>query len=196
MNRKPDRARLAGNGAGHALADPPEGIGGELVPPGGIELLDSTLQAEGALLNQVEQFQTFALIFLGNADHKTKVRLHHPLFGAATDPQETALCRGEFSILELTGTVFGEGHHGLHLIAQLDFFSWGEEWNSADGGEIPTDGVAAAPALRLQRLGSCGHLGCCGSELTFLRTERMSKCFQQPFRFRTANRNISDLRKI
>jgi hypothetical protein len=50
--------------------------------------------------------------------------------------------------------------------------------------------------LRLQRLGSCGHLGCCGSEMTFLRTERMSKCFQQPFRFRTANRNISDLRKI
>ena len=90
MNGKPDGARLAGNGAGHALADPPEGISGELIAPGWIEFLHSTLKTEGALLNQVKQLQALALIFLGNADHQTEVGLHHALFGAATDPQKTA----------------------------------------------------------------------------------------------------------
>jgi hypothetical protein len=42
--------------------------------------------------------------------------------------------------------LFDKPHHGLHLIAQFNLFCRREQGHTADGGEIPTNGVAAAPA--------------------------------------------------
>ena len=43
MHRQTDRSRLAGDCPGHALADPPEGIGRKFIAPGGIKFLDRPL---------------------------------------------------------------------------------------------------------------------------------------------------------
>jgi hypothetical protein len=98
-----------------------KGIGGELVAPGGVELLDGPLQAQGTLLNQVEQLQPLALIFLGNADDKTQVGFHHPLLGAAADANQLFL-----TIAVVFAPIFlHQSHHHLHLIAEFDLLGWG-----------------------------------------------------------------------
>src|SRR6266542_6345001 len=56
VHGQPDRARLVGHRAADRLADPPGGVCRELEALGVVELLDSTDQAEVALLDQVEEW--------------------------------------------------------------------------------------------------------------------------------------------
>ena len=46
MHRQSNRARLASDRSGHALANPPEGIGRKLITTGGIKFLNSPLQSQ------------------------------------------------------------------------------------------------------------------------------------------------------
>src|SRR5437868_2132755 len=55
VNRLPDRAALCRERALHRLADPPDGVGGELAATAPVELLDRAGQAERALLDQIEK---------------------------------------------------------------------------------------------------------------------------------------------
>ena len=63
------------------LTDPPGGVGRELVALAVVELLGGTYQAEGALLDQVEERQALVAVVLRNGDHKAEVALHHLLLG-------------------------------------------------------------------------------------------------------------------
>ena len=84
-----DRAGLVSQGTRDRLADPPGRIGGELEALAVVELLRSTHQTQGSLLDQVEERQSLVAVVLGDRHHKAQVRLHHLLLGvevAALDP--------------------------------------------------------------------------------------------------------------
>src|SRR5919204_6740309 len=55
VHRHADRPRVVRDGALHRLADPPRGVRRELVAAAPVELLDRAVQAERALLDQVQE---------------------------------------------------------------------------------------------------------------------------------------------
>src|SRR5690606_39626475 len=67
----------------NGLANPPGGIGGELVTATVFELVHGLHQADVAFLDQVEELQATVGVFLGNGNHQTQVGFHHFLLGAA-----------------------------------------------------------------------------------------------------------------
>ena len=81
VDRNADGPRLIGDGPGDGLADPPGGIGRELVTllPG--ELLDRLHQSDVPFLNQVEKLESLVCVLLGDRNDQTKVRLHQSLLG-------------------------------------------------------------------------------------------------------------------
>ena len=71
--------RLVRDRALARLADPPGGVGRELEPAPPVELLHRAVEADDAVLDQVEQGQVVALVALGDRDHEAEVRVDHPL---------------------------------------------------------------------------------------------------------------------
>ena len=55
VDRDADGSRLVGDGAGDGLPNPPGRIGGELVAPAILELVDGAHEAEVALLDEIEE---------------------------------------------------------------------------------------------------------------------------------------------
>ena len=85
----PDRARLVSERTGDRLADPPGRVGRELEALAVVELLRRADEADGALLDQVEERQPLVAVVLGDRDDQPQVRLDHLLLGverAALDP--------------------------------------------------------------------------------------------------------------
>ncbi len=83
MHRNPDGAGLVGDGAGDRLANPPGGVGGELVATAVFELVHGFHQADVAFLDQVQELQAAVGVFLGDGDHQAQVGLDHFFLGAA-----------------------------------------------------------------------------------------------------------------
>ena len=83
MHGDADGARLVGNRARDRLADPPGGVGRELVAAAVLELVDRLHQADVAFLDQVEELQAAVGVFLGDGDDEAQVRLHHFLLRLA-----------------------------------------------------------------------------------------------------------------
>src|SRR4029077_11402317 len=84
-----DRARMVRDRALHRLADPPGRVRRELVAATPIELLDRAVQAERALLNQVEERGAKTAVALRDRDNEPQVRLDHLPLGnqvTALDP--------------------------------------------------------------------------------------------------------------
>ena len=65
------------DGALHRLADPPGRVGRELVAAAPVELLDRAVEAERALLDQVEERHAEAAVALGDRHDEAQVRLDH-----------------------------------------------------------------------------------------------------------------------
>jgi len=70
-----DRARLVRNRTGDGLADPPGGVGGKLVAPLVLELVDGLHEADVALLDEVQELEPPVRVFLGDAHDETQVGL-------------------------------------------------------------------------------------------------------------------------
>ena len=83
MHRNPDGTGLVRDGAGNGLANPPGGVGGELVATAVFELIHGLHQADVAFLNQVQELQATVGIFLGDGNHQSQVGLDHFFLGAA-----------------------------------------------------------------------------------------------------------------
>ena len=81
------------------------------------------------------------------AYNQAEVGFHHPFLGPSTNAKQSALLTGQFVVFKSFGTVFRQRHHRLDLIAQFDFFGRGQQWNTADGGQVPADWITAATAL-------------------------------------------------
>ena len=97
VEREADRPRLVRNRALDRLADPPVGIGRELVAEPPVELLDRAVQAERALLSgRGRERNAEAAIAVGDRDDEAQVRVDHLLL-AARSPLSTRLARGTSS---------------------------------------------------------------------------------------------------
>ena len=81
VNRNPDRPALVRDRARDGLANPPGGVGRELVAAAVVELLDRADEAERALLDQIQERQATAEIALGDGDDEAQVGLDHLLLG-------------------------------------------------------------------------------------------------------------------
>src|SRR3990172_12273589 len=81
MNRDANSAAVMGNGAGDGLADPPRGISGEAEASLHFELAHRFHQPKVAFLNQVQEGDAPANVFLSNADHQARIGLDQMLAG-------------------------------------------------------------------------------------------------------------------
>ena len=153
-----DGAGLVGDGAGDGLANPPGGVGGELVALGVVELLHGLDQAQVALLDQVQEQHTAAHIALGDGHHQAEVGLSQLLLGLFTgldllfqlrqlvlrDGVSTLLLRLRQTLLRLAAG----GHDG----GQLHLLIGGEQRDLADLLEVHTHRVVDVEAVH-QRVG-------------------------------------------
>ncbi len=73
MHRDADGAGLVGDGAGDGLADPPGGVGRELVAALVLELVDGLHQADVAFLDQVQELQAAVRVLLRDGDDEAEV---------------------------------------------------------------------------------------------------------------------------
>ena len=83
MHRDTNGAGLVSDGASDGLANPPCGVGGELVSAAVFELVDSLHQADVTFLYEIEELQAAVGIFFGDGNNKTQVSLYHFLLGTA-----------------------------------------------------------------------------------------------------------------
>ena len=81
-----DGARLVGDGPRDGLADPPGGVGRELVALAVVELLDRPDEPEVALLDEVEEGEPAAHVALGDRDHEAQVGLDEDGLGGHVAP--------------------------------------------------------------------------------------------------------------
>ena len=88
VHRDADRARLICDGSSDGLADPPRGVGRELVAPSVLELLDRLHEAHVALLNEIEEREASVRVLLGNGDHQAEVGFDHLGLGLQRLPLE------------------------------------------------------------------------------------------------------------
>src|SRR5215468_1600363 len=75
VNGHTDGARLVRDGARDGLANPPGGVGGELVAAAPVELVGASHESEIALLDQVQKLKAMLGVFLGDGDDQAKVGL-------------------------------------------------------------------------------------------------------------------------
>ena len=81
MDRNADGAGLVRHSPGDGLANPPGGVGGELVALGVVEFLHGLQKAHVALLDQIQQLHAPAQVVLGHGDYQAEIGFHHAFFG-------------------------------------------------------------------------------------------------------------------
>ena len=81
MDRDPDGPGLVRDGPGDGLADPPGGIGTELIALPVIKFFHCLDQSQIPLLDQIQELHAAAHIPFGDADHQTEVGLCQTLLG-------------------------------------------------------------------------------------------------------------------
>ena len=79
VHRHADRGALVGDRPLAGLTDPPRGVRGELVALAPVELLDCAVEADDAVLDQVEERHTVAAVLLRDRDDEAQVRVDHAL---------------------------------------------------------------------------------------------------------------------
>ena len=108
---------------------------------GGVVFLHGAGEAEGALLNEIQQIQALVLIALGQIHHQPQVGRDHLGFGPLTEAHGAAL-----EIIEDAGRALAPGcaatllqcSHGLHFAAQSELLLGGEQLMAANFTEIGT----------------------------------------------------------
>ena len=160
VDRDADRAGLVGDGAGGGLADPPGGVGGELVAAAVLELLDRLHEAGVALLDEVQEREAAVHVLLHDRDDEAQVRLDH-LGAGGVALVEGGAERGELGaqhvvhrradeLVErhaLAGGALGLAEEGERLVGEVD----GREAAALDGidrGELLLDRRLDALVLR------------------------------------------------
>ena len=126
VHRHADRAALVGQRAGDGLADPPGGVGRELVAAAVVELLDRAHEADRALLDQVEERQALLAVVLRDRDDEPDVGLDHVALGAHVA--------------------------ALDALGQLDLLRRGEQLGAADVAQEALQRVAREHLDRVHRL--------------------------------------------
>ena len=81
MDRDADEARLIGDGAGHRLPDPPQGVSGKLEAAAMVEFFHGFHQPDVSLLDEVGQGDAAVGVFLGHGDDQAQVGCGHSVAG-------------------------------------------------------------------------------------------------------------------
>ena len=123
MHRDADGAGLVGDGAGDGLANPPGGVGRELVAAAVLELVDGLHEADVALLNEVEELEAAVGVLFGDGDDEAQVGFDQLALGLLG--VHVALDHFALGALEL-----GDGDAGVGF----DFFEIDAGSFSAGGG--------------------------------------------------------------
>src|SRR5580765_1298631 len=128
-----DRARVIRDGALHRLADPPGGVGRELVAAAPVELLDRAVESERSLLDQIQERHAETAVALRDRHDQAQVRLDHAALRALVA--------------------------ALDRLREDDLLVGGQQLVTADVGEEELQAVGRAPDLvdlevdlRLRRL--------------------------------------------
>ena len=142
--READEAGLLVEGPADGLADPEGGVGGELEALAPVELVDGVLEAEVALLDEVEQLHARGKgVAPGHADDQAEVGPDEPVLGVgggADRPLQLAAA--------LTGVERRLGIAALlDDLGQLTLFEGGEQRHQADFVEVLADRVAHVGVL-------------------------------------------------
>src|ERR1700733_1191376 len=108
VHRNTDGPGLIGNGTRNRLANPPGGVGRELVTTTVFELIDRLHQPDVAFLDQIEELQATVGVLLGNRNDESQVSLDQLALGLLG--VHIALDHLALGALEL-----GDGNTGLLL---------------------------------------------------------------------------------
>ena len=148
MYGQPDHACRVRDAALDRLADPPRRVGRELEALAPVELVDGVDEAEVALLHDVEQRQTRALVLLRDRDDEPQVRVHELAV------RLLALTDGTTELAPLGGRELLRGLElgarldaGLDRLREPDLVVLGEEVVAADVLEVQADEVFVVTVL-------------------------------------------------
>ena len=136
--RDADEAGLLVERTTDGLADPERGVGGELEATAPVELVDGVLEAQVALLDEVEEIHALREgVATGDRDHEAKVRADEPILGL-----------GGFAHLALQRHAALAGVELLLCFAacfddarQLALVFGGQQGDLADVVQVETNGV-------------------------------------------------------
>ena len=81
IDRQAHQPRLLVDRAAQRLLDPQRRVGRELEALAVVELLGRAHEADGPLLDEVEEGEALALVALGDRDHQPQIGAHHALLG-------------------------------------------------------------------------------------------------------------------
>ena len=136
--RQTDQGRLLVERPADGLADPEGGVGRELEALAPVELVHGVLQAEVALLDQVQQLHARReRVAAGDADHEAEVGPDEPVLRCVGSGDGAA---------DLTAVLTGLTsaacrHPGLDELGELALLLGGEQGDHADLVEVHPDGV-------------------------------------------------------
>ena len=117
VHRHADGAALVGDRPGDGLADPPGGVGRELVAAGVLELVDRPHQARVALLDQVEEAQAAVAVAFGDGDDQPQVAGGEAAAWRASYSAGQAVDSGD-AAAERGGAFQRDPHQVAELLAQ------------------------------------------------------------------------------
>ena len=105
-----DEAGLLVERPADGLADPERGVGGELEALAPVELVDGVLEAEVALLDEVEQLHARGQgVAAGDADDEAEVGPDEAVLGGVRHPHDLV----EFGVVVAVGDPLGGGASGF-----------------------------------------------------------------------------------
>ena len=121
VHRHADGAGMVGDGARDGLADPPGGVGAELVAALVLVLVHRAHQAGVAFLDDVEEGQAAVAVLLGDGDHQAQVAAREVALGLLI-LQERALDAAHAPV-ERLGVLEHHAAQAVHLVVHdLDVF--------------------------------------------------------------------------
>ena len=148
VHRHADSAALVGDGARDCLANPPGGIGAELVSAAPVELFGGADQADIALLDQIQERHAATDVFLGDGDDQARVGVDQVL------ARRHAVIDEQLELLHLfRGNVFAGKRllarlaAALHALRQVDFLRRREQRHAADFLQVQADSVVCLNRL-------------------------------------------------
>ena len=134
----PDQAGLLVERPTNRLANPERRIGRELEAAPPVELVDGMLQAEVALLDQIEQIHPLGQrIAPGNRHHETQVGADETVLGVGSCGDGALQRHAALAVGQLLGGLAA----GLDDARQLSLVLGSEQGNLADVVQIQADGV-------------------------------------------------------
>jgi hypothetical protein len=141
VHRKPNSAGSADHAPVDGLPDPPNSVGGELVPGREIEFLHRAQQPKVAVLHEIHDRNSAAGVVFRDANHQAQVRLDEAGLRTLAVPGKPGQVPGSGRIGNTQGESLGREEAHLDPPGQVDLLLHGEKVHSADLSQGVTECV-------------------------------------------------------